>query len=57
MLGHSQGGNLVGAFEHRRMSKVTFDEAGSVAQFPKELGENVTRMLGGNQMSTVCQPF
>eukprot|EP00891_Asterochloris_glomerata_P003528 jgi/Astpho2/3528/Aster-06441 len=29
------------------MSNFTFDEAGSVAKLPKELGENVTRMLGG----------
>eukprot|EP00891_Asterochloris_glomerata_P003527 jgi/Astpho2/3527/Aster-06440 len=29
------------------MSNFTFDEAGSVAKLPKELGENVTSMLGG----------
>ena len=42
--------------EHRRMSSFTFDEAENAAQLPKELGENVTRMLGGNQISTVFQP-
>ena len=42
--------------KHREMSNFTFDEAGSVAKLPKELGENVTRMLGGNQISTIFQP-
>ena len=38
------------------MSNFTFDEAGSVAKLPKELGENVTSMLGGNKLSTPFSP-
>ena len=31
------------------MSNFTFEEAGNDSQLPKDLGENVTGMLGGNQ--------
>ena len=43
----SEGGNVWGLhLEYNNMSNFTFDEAGSVAQLPKELGEAVTSMLG-----------
>ena len=62
LLGHPQrkGGNSVGST--CSMSTFTFDEAGSVAQLPKELGENVTSMLGESAVlqpscgSNVCTP-
>ena len=38
------------------MSNFTFDEAANRAQLPKELGENVTSMLGGNQLIQINQP-
>ena len=42
---------MVAHLQHRKMSNFSFDDTGSVARLPKELGENVTSMLGG--MSTI----
>ena len=54
MSGHLQV--VIGWRSLSKMSSFTFDESGSVAQLPKELGENVTSMLGGKQMSTEFSP-